>query len=115
MFWSMGVAVTNTRAIVEVAFNIKTGFVRTPKFRIERQGDSFVGKAYRVKLSGQVLIEAVIALYCLFGFGYMVFRPEPVFDPFLITFTIGLTITTTQALWEPFIQSRAARRTLAAA
>lgn len=110
MFWSMGVAVTNTRAIAEVAFNVKTGFVRTPKFRIERQGDSFVGKAYRVKLSGQVLIEAAITLYCLFGIGYMLIRSEPVFDPFLITFTIGLTITTTQALWEPYLQSRAARR-----
>jgi cellulose synthase/poly-beta-1,6-N-acetylglucosamine synthase-like glycosyltransferase len=72
MLWSMGVAVTNTRAILEVAFNIKTGFVRTPKYRIERQGDSFVGKGYRAKLSSQILIEGAIALYCLFGL-----RPVP--------------------------------------
>ncbi|MGE0666214.1 MAG: glycosyltransferase [Sphingomonadales bacterium] len=110
MLWSMGVAVTNTRAILEVAFNIRTGFVRTPKFRIVRQGDSVVGKGYRIRLSPQVLIESAIAAYCLFGIAYMLARPEPVIDPFLLVFTSGIVITISQALWEPFAQRRAARR-----
>jgi cellulose synthase/poly-beta-1,6-N-acetylglucosamine synthase-like glycosyltransferase len=113
MFWSMGVAITNSRAIIEVAFNVKTGFVRTPKFRIEGRADSFVGKAYKAKFSGQVLVEAVIAAWCLAGLSFMLLRREPIFDPFLLTFTIGLCLTTTQAVLEPIRQMRAARKALA--
>lgn len=111
MVWAPGIAVNNTKGILEAVFKIKSGFVRTPKFRIERQSDTFIGKAYTAKLSGQVLVEFLIAVYCIFGIVYMVFlQPDPVIDPFLILFTTGICLGLTMTIWEPIAQYRALRR-----
>lgn len=110
MVWGLGIAVTNARAILEVFFGIKSGFVRTPKFRIEGQSGSFIGKAYGAKVSGQVIVEALIALYCLCGVVVMIWRPQPIIDPFLIIFTIGIWLVVVKTLWEPIAQHRAARK-----
>jgi cellulose synthase/poly-beta-1,6-N-acetylglucosamine synthase-like glycosyltransferase len=112
MVWAPAVAANNTKGILEAVFRIKSGFVRTPKFRIERQSDSFIGKAYTSKLNGQVLVEALITVYCLFGIFYMVFlQPEPVIDPFLMLFSSGMCLGLTMTIWEPIAQYRAQRRT----
>jgi cellulose synthase/poly-beta-1,6-N-acetylglucosamine synthase-like glycosyltransferase len=106
MIWGTGVAVTNTRAIFEAMLGIRTGFVRTPKYRIEGHAGSFIGKAYRSKLSKQTLVEAVLGLYCLYGVGYTLLRDRPMVDPLLIIFTIGITMVTVKSVWEPLAQRR---------
>lgn len=109
MIWGLGIAVTNSRAVLEVVLGKQTAFVRTPKFRLERQSDSFIGKAYGAKLDPQVAVEVLLAIYCLYGVGYMAWRPEPVFDPFLVLFTIGIWLVVIQTFWEPIAQRRALR------
>lgn len=113
MFWSMGLAVTNARAILEVALGIKTGFIRTPKFNIASKADLVKRAAYRSKVSGQVFIEAFIALYCLGGIAFMVSWTRPIVDPFLVIFTIGMCLVAGHALWEPIAERRAVARALA--
>jgi cellulose synthase/poly-beta-1,6-N-acetylglucosamine synthase-like glycosyltransferase len=114
MVWGLGIAVTNSRAILEVFLGIRTGFVRTPKFRLERTGDSFLGKAYGATFGRQVWAEALIAAWCLFGLATMLLRPKPVLDPFLLVFTLGICLVTGASVWEPIAQRRATRRGSAA-
>src|SRR5438132_9354017 len=40
----IGLSVNNTKAVLEALFDKKTGFERTPKYRIERDGDESVSK-----------------------------------------------------------------------
>src|SRR5262249_17579573 len=45
---SMGIALSfnNARAVLEALFGVKSGFVRTPKYRIEKTGDAWARKTY---------------------------------------------------------------------
>ena len=43
----IGLCINNTKAVFEALFNKQTEFNRTPKYRIEGDGDDWVGKKYR--------------------------------------------------------------------
>lgn len=109
--WATGIAVNNTKAVFEAIFKVESGFVRTPKFRIEKGSDTWVGKTYRTKLNPQVAVEAMIAVYCLWGIVALASIGLEMLDPFVMTFTLGIWLVTLQSLWEPV----AARRSLAKA
>jgi cellulose synthase/poly-beta-1,6-N-acetylglucosamine synthase-like glycosyltransferase len=68
----IGVAVNNTRGVLEALAGTGGGFVRTPKFGIERAGDTWVGRRYGVRFPRSCLVEAAVALYCLVGFAAQV-------------------------------------------
>jgi len=70
MSLGMGLSVTNTRAVIEALLGHKSAFHRTPKFRIERRGDSWRGKRYRAPLRGWALLEIGLGLY----FAWAMFR-----------------------------------------
>jgi len=63
MSLGMGLSVTNTRAVIEALVGHRSAFHRTPKFRIERRGDSWRGKRYRAPLRGWALLEIGLGLY----------------------------------------------------
>jgi hypothetical protein len=58
----IGMAVSNTRAIIEALIGHETEFVRTPK-----QGDKQV-KRYKVKFPWFALLEIFVGLYCAYAF-----------------------------------------------
>ncbi|MBL4604674.1 MAG: glycosyltransferase family 2 protein [Flavobacteriaceae bacterium] len=65
---AMGFSLHNTIAVLEGHFGKKSEFVRTPKFNIKDLKDNWKNNKYiRKKLSINVLIEGLLALY--FGFG----------------------------------------------
>ncbi|MFY0629851.1 MAG: glycosyltransferase family 2 protein [Flavobacteriaceae bacterium] len=65
---AMGFSLHNTIAVLEGHFGKKSEFVRTPKFNIKNLKDSWKNNKYiRKKLSLNVIIEGLLALY--FGFG----------------------------------------------
>ena len=39
MALGIGLTVTNTRAVLEALFGIKSSFKRTPKYRVEKKGE----------------------------------------------------------------------------
>lgn len=65
---AMGFSLHNTIAVLEGHFGKKSEFVRTPKFNIKNLKDSWRNNKYiHKKLSLNVIIEGLLALY--FGFG----------------------------------------------
>ena len=59
----IGLSVNNTRAVFEALFNKQSEFTRTPKYRIEGDGDEWVGKKYRQSVAVQPLVELALGLY----------------------------------------------------
>jgi cellulose synthase/poly-beta-1,6-N-acetylglucosamine synthase-like glycosyltransferase len=92
MAGSMGFAVNNSRAVIEGLLNRKSEFVRTPKFKVVGNGDSWIGKKYlNTKLGLSVIVELIMALYCLVGIVSSIYFTEIAALPFQILFFIGFS------------------------
>ncbi|MDY7041664.1 MAG: cellulose synthase family protein, partial [Chloroflexota bacterium] len=84
-----GVALSNTWAVVGALLGRRQSFQRTPKYRLESQGDRWRGKEYALPFSWMTLGEAALAFYagitvivaCLRGNVYAV--------PFLLLYVAG--------------------------
>lgn len=88
---SMGLAINNTKAVFEALINKKTGFVRTPKFKIETNKDNWKDKKkYASKKVGLIVwIELLLAAYFLAGIGISIYYLEIAAIPFQIMFLMG--------------------------
>jgi cellulose synthase/poly-beta-1,6-N-acetylglucosamine synthase-like glycosyltransferase len=100
LVFGTGIAVNNTKAILEAFFNVDGAFVRTPKFRIEKRSDTWVGKRYRPPIPWLSLFEAVLALYCIYGVSLFIQRGKYLIDPFLILYSAGFATVAAMSLWE---------------
>ncbi len=91
MSGSMGFSVNNSRAVFEGLLNKKSAFIRTPKFRIENEKDSWQNKKYRAshKVTFSVILELVLAVYCLIGVGASLYFLEIAALPFQLLFSMG--------------------------
>ena len=66
--YSMGLALHNSIAIMEGYLGIKTPFVRTPKFNIQKKSDSWKGNVYlKSSFNPLTILEGLLALYFIFG------------------------------------------------
>jgi cellulose synthase/poly-beta-1,6-N-acetylglucosamine synthase-like glycosyltransferase len=93
MAGSMGFAVNNSRAVLEGLFHKKSEFVRTPKYSILQKKDSWINKHYvPAKISPTVIIEMVLAVYCLFGVVSSIYFLEIAAVPFQLLFFLGFSI-----------------------
>ncbi len=93
MAGSMGFAVNNSRAVIEGLLNRKSEFVRTPKFKVVDNGDSWIGKKYlSSKLGLSVVVEVIMALYCLVGIASSIYFTEIAALPFQILFFTGFSL-----------------------
>src|SRR3989339_439247 len=92
MAGSMGFAVNNSRAVIEGLLSRKSEFVRTPKFKLENEKDSWIGKRYTSRKIGlSVYVELIMALYCLVGIGSSIYFSEIAALPFQILFFLGFS------------------------
>lgn len=67
---TMGLSLHNTIAVLQGYWGRKTAFVRTPKFNIQRLGDSFRANKYLSrKLPRSTIAELILALYFLAAAG----------------------------------------------
>ena len=91
MSGSMGFSVNNTRAVLEGLFNRKSAFIRTPKFKIETEKDTWKNKKYRAstKLSLSVMFEIFLAAYCSVGVIASLWFLEIAALPFQLLFFLG--------------------------
>lgn len=67
MTGSMGFSLHNSKAILSALMGRKSAFVRTPKFSIVDKNDRWENKDYRLKIDSVMVLEIMMALYCLFG------------------------------------------------
>jgi cellulose synthase/poly-beta-1,6-N-acetylglucosamine synthase-like glycosyltransferase len=110
---SMGLALNNTRAIVQGLFNHKSEFTRTPKYCIESKGDQFLGKKYfesqralkgrAFKWTNSGLAELALAVYSFAGillsFYYFEFAAIPFQSLYCFGYGFIGFLSFKQALW----------------
>ncbi|MBE3071482.1 MAG: hypothetical protein IMZ67_00775, partial [Acidobacteria bacterium] len=85
----IGLAVNNTKAVIEALADTQTEFARTPKYGIRREGDEWIGKKYRQSLAIQPLIEVALGLYFTATVFYALANQIYGTLPFLMLFQAG--------------------------
>ncbi len=109
MAGSMGFAVNNSRAVLEGLFKKKSEFVRTPKYSIKDKKDSWTDKKYvPLKISSTVVIEIILAVYCLFGVASSLYFLEIAAVPFQLLFFLGFTFVSVMSLKHAWIARQVA-------
>jgi cellulose synthase/poly-beta-1,6-N-acetylglucosamine synthase-like glycosyltransferase len=95
----VGVAVSNTRAVLEALLGIESAFVRTPK-RGRRQL-----KAYRVEAPWPALAELLLGIYCGWSLSVYLSAGKWLVGPFLALYTAAFlftgALTIVQNRWPP--------------
>lgn len=104
MAMGTGLAITNTKAVLEALFGIKSAFARTPKYSVQNKGEQSKAKVYRKRLGVIPWIEMAIGCYFAWTVWYA-FTTENYFTvPFLLLFVLGYWYTgllsLVQGLWE---------------
>jgi len=90
MAGSMGLAVNNSRAVLEALVGKKTEFKRTPKYRIVASNDDWRKKRYvQKKIHWGVVVELALATYFIVGIGLSLQYLEIAAIPFQIMFLAG--------------------------
>ncbi len=84
-----GIAVNNTKAVLEAFFDIKSGFIRTPKYGIKRKEDKWKGKRYSIPLDSVSILEFFLGLYSLTGLFMFLFFSKYLVSPFLFIYSAG--------------------------
>ena len=83
MFTGVGIALSNTRAVLEAIFGIPSGFIRTPK-----RGDKGL-KNYSVKMPILPVLEIILSVYCWFSIVQFFPLKKWFVAPFLVIYAIG--------------------------
>jgi cellulose synthase/poly-beta-1,6-N-acetylglucosamine synthase-like glycosyltransferase len=94
MAGSMGLAVNNSRAVFEGLLDRKSEFVRTPKFKIVNKNDTIVTNSSYLtskKINSTVLVEIILAFYCLIGVFASIYFWEIAALPFHLMFFLGFS------------------------
>ncbi len=93
MAGSMGLAINNTRAVLEAIFNKKSEFVRTPKFKVEKTGDNWKSNKYKSKkIDRTVFVELAFAAYFFVGICISLYCMEFAAIPFQAMFFFGFAV-----------------------
>jgi cellulose synthase/poly-beta-1,6-N-acetylglucosamine synthase-like glycosyltransferase len=101
-----GIALNNSIAIVEAFTRRGNTFRRTPKFRVEGNGDSWDEKRYTLPFEWEVLGELTLAAYALVGVALAWQQHFTWAIPFLLLYAAGFGFTGMLGLWH----SRSARQ-----
>jgi cellulose synthase/poly-beta-1,6-N-acetylglucosamine synthase-like glycosyltransferase len=93
MALGIGLTVTNTKAVMEAIFGIKSAFARTPKYRVAKKGEKSQAAKYRKRLVLAPWIELLLGTYFLAAILYTFSNHNYFTAPFLILFVIGYWYT----------------------
>jgi cellulose synthase/poly-beta-1,6-N-acetylglucosamine synthase-like glycosyltransferase len=98
-----GLALSNTLAIAKGLRRRDTPFRRTPKFRIERQGDRWIGSRYALPFDWVTIGELALALYALATIGVALYVGNYSSVPFLLLWVGGYGYLGLQGLRDAWI------------
>ena len=93
MALGVGLTITNTKAVLEALFGIKSAFARTPKFAVKKKGERSQAQKYRKRLGIVPWIELAIGCYFAFTVWYAVTSENYFTVPFLLLFVFGYWYT----------------------
>jgi len=115
----IGLCVRNARAVLEALFGIRSEFARTPKYRIEQKGQSWLRNKYRRRAGWSPVVELALGAYFLFTVFYAYQNENYATLPFLLLFVWGYLYTGIlslgQGMFERLRLGRAASETRPAA
>lgn len=95
-----GIALNNTRAVIEALRGRGGPFIRTPKFRLEGRGGGWTDSAYRLPLDWTTLGETLLALYAL-ATVVAAWRAGNLYAiPFMLLYLGGFGLTALLGLWQ---------------
>ena len=108
MAGSMGFAVNNSRAVFEGLMNRKSEFVRTPKFKVENSKDMLKGNKYlaKKKIDLMVMVELIMAIYCLIGIVSSIYFLEIAALPFQILFFTGFAFVSITSIKHSLVRTK---------
>jgi len=84
-----GIAVNNTKAVIEALLNIESGFIRTPKYGIKKREDRWQGMKYSIPLNFVAVLEFLLGVYSLTGLVLFLLFSKYLVSPFLLIYTAG--------------------------
>jgi cellulose synthase/poly-beta-1,6-N-acetylglucosamine synthase-like glycosyltransferase len=93
MALGIGLTVTNTKAVMEALFGIKSAFVRTPKYAVAKKGEKSHAAKYRKRLVLAPWIELLLGAWFFLAILYTFSNHNYFTAPFLILFVIGYWYT----------------------
>ena len=93
MALGVGLTITNTKAVLEALFGVKSAFARTPKYRVEKKGEKSHAKKYRKRLGIIPWIELLIGCYFAVTVWYAISSENFFTVPFLLLFVFGYWYT----------------------
>jgi cellulose synthase/poly-beta-1,6-N-acetylglucosamine synthase-like glycosyltransferase len=93
MALGVGLTITNTVAVMEALFGVKSAFARTPKFNVRKKGQKNQAQKYRKRLGIVPWIELGIGCYFAFTVWYAVTSENYFTVPFLLLFVFGYWYT----------------------
>ena len=93
MALGVGLTITNTKAVLEALFGIKSAFARTPKYRVAAKGEKSQAKVYRKRLGIVPWIELAIGCYFIATVYYAISSENYFTVPFLLLFVFGYWYT----------------------
>jgi cellulose synthase/poly-beta-1,6-N-acetylglucosamine synthase-like glycosyltransferase len=93
MALGIGLTVTNTKAVMEALFGIKSAFVRTPKYRVAKKGEKSQAAKYRKRLVLIPWIELLCGCWFMAAIIYTFSNHNYFTAPFLILFVVGYWYT----------------------
>ena len=109
MSLGIGLTITNTKAVLEALFGIKSAFARTPKYRVLKKGERSQAKKYRKRLGIVPWIEILIGCYFTATVWYAVSTENYFTVPFLLLFVIGYWYTGLLSLFQGLFEGRGQR------
>ncbi len=93
MALGVGLTITNTKAVMEALFGVKTAFARTPKYSVRKKGQKSQAQKYRKRLGIVPWIELAIGCYFAFTVWYACSSENYFTVPFLLLFVFGYWYT----------------------
>jgi cellulose synthase/poly-beta-1,6-N-acetylglucosamine synthase-like glycosyltransferase len=89
----IGLTITNTKAVLEAFFGVKSAFARTPKYSVKKKGEKSQAKVYRKRLGIVPWIELAIGCYFAWTIYYAISTENFFTVPFLLLFVFGYWYT----------------------
>ena len=97
-----GIAINNTKAVLEALLNIKSDFIRTPKYGVVKRGRNILAKSYSLPVTAFFVGEIFLSAYCFMGFMQYTSNKKFVFGPFLLMYAIGFCYVGALSLFQKF-------------
>jgi cellulose synthase/poly-beta-1,6-N-acetylglucosamine synthase-like glycosyltransferase len=96
----IGLTVTNSKAVMEAVFGIKSSFVRTPKFRVTKKGEKSQANKYRKRLKLAPYIELLLGCFFACAIVYSIFSGNYFTPPFFLIFVVGFWYTGLMSIFQ---------------